>query len=153
VQALIRRFAHENGWRARKVRGELKKLGISVGLSTVSRYLPKRDPDHDQRQRWSTFLRNHRHGIVAMDFLVVPSARFQLLYAWFVIGHGRREIIHFGVTADPTSSWVMQQLREAFPDDTAPRFLIYDNDSIFSDRVTEMFDQIGMEPRRTAFYS
>lgn len=88
-----------------------------------------------------------------MDFLVVPTVQFRLLYAWVVIGHGRREIIHFGVTAHPTSSWVMQQLREAFPDDTAPRFLIYDNDSIFSDRVTEMIDQIGMEPRRTAFRS
>jgi hypothetical protein len=153
VQALIRRFADENGWRARKVRAELAKLGISLGLATVSRYLPKRKPDHDQRQRWRTFLRNHRHGIAAMDFLVVPTARFRLLYAWFVIGHGRREIIHFGVTAHPTSSWVVQQLREAFPEDTAPRFLIFDNDSIFSDRVTKMVGQIGSEPRRTAFYS
>ena len=153
VQALIRQFSIENGWRARKVRAELRKLGITVGLSTVSRYLPKRKPDHDQRQRWRTFLRNHRHDITAMDFLVVPTARFRLLYAWFVIGHGRREIIHFGVTARPTSSWVMQQLRETFPDDTSPRFLIYDNDSIFSERVTESIKKIGIEPQRTAFYS
>ena len=103
VQALIRRFANENGWRARKVRAELEKLGISIGLATVSRYLPKRRPDHDQRQRWTTFLRNHKHGIVAMDFLVVPTVRFRLLYAWSVIGHGRREIILFGVTEHPTS--------------------------------------------------
>ena len=114
VRSLIRRFANENGWRARKVRGELEKLGIFVGLSTVSRYLPKRDPDHGQRQRWSTFLRNHRHDIAAMDFLVVPTVGFRLLYAWFVIGHGRREILHFGVTKHPTSPWVIQQLREAF---------------------------------------
>jgi putative transposase len=79
VQALIRRFADENGWLARKVRAELAKLGISVGLATISRYLPKRDPDHGQRQRWKTFLRNHRHGIAAMDFLVIPTARFRLL--------------------------------------------------------------------------
>ncbi len=153
VQALIRRFAHENGWRARKIQAELKKLGISVSLATVSRYLPKRDPDRDQRQRWKTFLRNHKHGIAAMDFLVVPTVRFRLLYAWFVIGHGRREIIHFGVTAHPTSPWVVQQLREAFPDDTTPRFLIYDNDSIFSDRVTESIKNLGIEPQRTAFRS
>ncbi len=88
-----------------------------------------------------------------MDFLVVPTVQFRLLYAWFVIGHERREILHFGVTAHPASSWIVQQLREAFPDDAAPRFLIYDNDSIFSDRVTEMIDRIGIEPRRTAFYS
>jgi hypothetical protein len=91
VQALIRRFANENGWRARKVQAELEKLGISVSLPTVSRYLTKRRPDLNQRQRWMTFLRNHRHGIAAMDFLVVPTVRFQLLYAGFVIGHGRRE--------------------------------------------------------------
>ncbi len=153
VQVLIRRFADENGWRARKIRAELAKLGISVGLATVSRYLPKRKPDHDQRQRWKTFLRNHRHGIVAMDFLVVPTVRFRLLYAWFVIGHGRREIIHFGVTEHPTSPWVVQHLREAFPNDTAPRFLIYDNDSIFSERVTDTIENIGIAPRRTAFRS
>jgi len=153
IQALIRRFANENGWRARKVRAELQKLGISVGLATVSRYLPRRGPDRDQRQRWKTFLRNHKDGIAAMDFIVVPTVQFRLLYAWFVIGHGRREILHFGVTAHPTSSWVMQQLREAFPEESAPRFLIYDNDSIFSERVTESIKKIRIEPQRTAFYS
>jgi hypothetical protein len=88
VRGLILRSADENGWRARKIQAELEKLGISVGISTVARYLPKRDPDRDQRQRWSTFLQNHRHDIAAMDSLVVPTAGFRLLYAWFVIGHG-----------------------------------------------------------------
>jgi len=89
-----------------------------------------------------------------MDFLVVPTAGFRLLSAWFVIDHGRREILHFGVTEHPTSSWVIQQLREAFPDDTAPRFLIFDdNDSIFSDRVADSIQNLGIEPRRTAFRS
>ena len=153
LQALIRRFASENGWRARKVQAELEKLGFSVCLATVSRYLPKRNPDDDPRQRWKTFLRNHKHGIAAMDFIVVPTVRFRLLYAWFVIGHGRREIIHFGVTAHPTSPWVVQQLREAFPEESAPGFLIYDNDSIFSERVTESIKNLGIEPQRTAFRS
>ncbi len=124
MQALIRRFANENDWRARKIQAELGKLGITVSLATVSRYLPKRNPDRNQRQRWKTFLRNHKDGIAAMDFIVVPTVRFRLLYVWFVIGHGRREIIHFGVTAHPTSPWVVQQLREAFPGNTSPRFLI-----------------------------
>jgi len=88
-----------------------------------------------------------------MDFLVVPTVGFRLLYAWFVISHGRREIIHFGVTEHPTSTWVVQQLREAFPEDTTPRFLIYDNDSIFSERVTESIKHLGIEPQRTAFRS
>ena len=153
VQALIRQFANENDWRARKVQAELEKLGFSVSLATVSRYLPKRNPDQDRRQRWKTFLRNHKDGIAAMEFIVVPIVRFRLLYVWFLIGHGRRKIIHFGVTAHPTSSWVAQQLREVFPNDTSPRFLIYDNDLIFSDQVTHTIDQIGVELRRTAFYS
>ena len=153
LQALIRRSANENGWRARKVQAELEKLGIYVGISTVARYLPKRDPHRNQHQRWSTFLRNQRHDIAAMDCLVVPTAGFRLFYAWFVIGHGRREVLHFGVTEQPTSSWVMQQLREAFPDETAPRFLIFDNDSIFSDRVASSIENLGIDPRRTAFRS
>jgi len=150
---LIRRIANENGWRARKVHADLEKLGIFVGLATVSRYLPNRDPDRDQRQRWSTFLRNHRHQFAAMDFLVVPTVGFRILYVWFVIAHGRRELLHFGVTEHPTSSRVIQQLREAFPDDTAPRFLIFDNDSIFSDQVGESIQNLGIEPQRTAFRS
>ena len=153
VQALIRRFANENGSRARKVQAELEKLGFRINLATVSRYLPRRNPDHDQRPRWKTFLRNHKDGIAAMDFIVVPTVRFRLLYAWFVIGHGRRDIIHFGVTAHPTSPWVVQQLREAFPNEFAPRFLIYDNDSIFSERVTESIKNIEIEPQRTSFRS
>jgi transposase InsO family protein len=153
VQDFIRRFADENSWRARKIQAELEKLGFKVSLATVSRYLPKRKPDRDQRQRWRTFLRNHKDGITAMDFLVVPTIRFRLLYAWFIIDHGRRRIIHFGVTAHPTSPWVVQQLREAFPDDTASRFLVYDNDSIFSKRVTQAIEHLGIEPKRTAYRS
>ena len=81
------------------------------------------------------------------------SESVRLLYAWFVIGHGRPEIIHFGVTEHPTSSWVIQQLREAFPNDTSPRFFIYDNDSILSERVIKTIENIGIEPRRTTFRS
>ena len=88
-----------------------------------------------------------------MDFLVIPTARFRLLYVWFIIDHERRRILHLGVTANPTSQWVVQQLREAFPHDTAPRFLILDNDSIFSDKVTDAILSLGIEPKRTAFRS
>jgi hypothetical protein len=137
LKVLIRRLADENGWRARKIQGELEKLGFTVGLATISRYLPKRAPSPGTQQRWMTFLRNHKHGITAMDFFVVPTVGFRLLYVWFIIDHGRRRIIHFDVTANPTAPWVIQQLREAFPYDSAPKYLIYDNDSIFSDDVAE----------------
>jgi len=72
---------------------------------------------------------------------------------WFTIDHGRRRIIHFNVTTNPTAGWVTQQLREAFPDDSAPRFLIFDNDSIFSAKVAEAIRSLGTEPKRTAFRS
>ena len=143
----------ENPWRARRIQAELEKLGIEVSLATVSRYLPKRKPDHDQRQRWRTFLRNHRYVISAMDLLVVRTVRSRLLYVWLVIGHGRRTVLHVHVTAHPTSAWVIQQLREAFPEETSIRFLIHDNDSIFSDRVVDWIEQLGIEPKATAFRS
>jgi hypothetical protein len=153
VQALIRRLASENGWRARKIQAELEKLGFTVSLATVSRYLPKRDSDDAQRQRWMTFLRNHKDVIAGMDFFVVPTVRFRLLYVWFVIDHGRRRIVHFNVSTNPTAQWVIQQLREAFPAESALGYLIYDNDSIFSDRVTEAIEQLPMRPKRAAHQS
>lgn len=153
LQALIRRLAIENIWGARKIQAELEKLGFNAGLATVSRYLPKRKPDRDQRQSWTTFLRNHRDAIAAMDFLVVPTVRFKMLYVWFVIEHGRRQVLHVNVTAHPTSSWTIQQLREAFPGESSLRYLIHDNDRIFSERVAEAIEHLGVEPKRTSYRS
>jgi transposase InsO family protein len=153
VRDLIRRMARDNGWGARKIQAELEKLGFPIGLATVSRYLPKRTRDPGHQQRWMTFLRNHKDGIAAMDFFVVPTVRFQLLYAWFVIGHGRRRVLHFNITTHPVASWVIQQLREAFPGDRTPRFLLYDGDSIFSAEVTAALRRFGIEPVRTAYRS
>jgi transposase InsO family protein len=153
TKALIARMATENCWRARKIQAELMKLGIRVSIATVSRHLPKPRPDPSQHQRWTTFLRNHRDVIAGMDFFVVPTARFRLLYVWFAIDHGRRRILHFNVTENPSASWVIQQLREAFPDAPSHRFLVYDNDSIFSTAVTSAITSFGIEPRRTAFRS
>jgi hypothetical protein len=82
------RLATENGWRARRIQGELSKLGIRVSLATISRYLPTIRPDPQSQQRWTTFLRNHRDAIAAMDFFVVPTLRFRLLYVWFAVDHG-----------------------------------------------------------------
>jgi transposase InsO family protein len=124
-----------------------------VSLATVSRYLPKKPPDQGKQQRWTTFLHNHRDAITAMDFFVVPTVGFRLLYVWFVIDHGRRRIIHFEVTTNPTAQWVVQQLRESFPYDSAPRYLIFDNDTIFSDEVSKSIRSLGIEPKRTAYRS
>ncbi len=153
VRELIVRMATENRWRARKIQAELMKLGIRVGLATVSRYVPKTKPDPTQQQRWTTFLKNHKDVIAGMDFFVVPTVRFRLLYVWFAIDHGRRRILHFNVTENPTSRWVIQQLRETFPGEPSHRYLIYDNDSIFSPAVTNAIESFEIDPKRTAFRS
>jgi len=153
VQELIRRFAAENAWGARKIHAELEKLGVTVSLATVSRYLPKRLPVPQKPQTWRTFLRNHRDGIAAMDFFTVSTVGFGVLYVWFVIAHGRRQMMHFNVTANPTAHWVIQQLREAFPEATAPAYLVHDRDSIFCKRVREAICSFGTESVRTAYRS
>ncbi|TMA34656.1 MAG: transposase family protein, partial [Deltaproteobacteria bacterium] len=127
--------------------------GIDVSLATISRYLPKAKPNPDSQQRWITFLQNHRDVTAAMDFFVVPTVRFRLLYAWFAIDHRRRRILHFDVTASPATLWVIQQLRNAFPDEPTHRFLIFDNDSIFSSAVARSIAGFGIHPQRTAFQS
>ena len=156
VRELVRQFALENKWGARKIHAELGKLSFTVSLATVSRYMPKHPRDRGKQQRWMTFLRNHRDGIAAMDFFVVPTITFRLLYVWFVIDHERRQIIHINVTTNPTAQWVVQQLRVSFPDDLAPEYLIFDNDTIFSGDVSDVstsIESLGITPKRTAFRS
>src|SRR5262245_35750484 len=109
---LIIRLATENGWRARRIQGELSKLGIDLSLSTISRYLPRIKPDPRSQQRWVAFL--HRDVIAGMDFFVVPTVRFRLLSVWFALDHGRRQVLAFNVTSNPTAQWVSQQLRDTF---------------------------------------
>ena len=150
IRELIVRMA-ANGWGAPRIHGELIKLGFSVSESSVSRYMPKRPVEPDQVQRWLTFLRNHADGIAAMDFFTVPTASLRVLYCWFVIEHGRRAVRHFSATYNPTSAWVLQQLREAFPYETAPRHLIFDRDTIFSKDVVRFVRTMGIKPCRTAF--
>jgi transposase InsO family protein len=153
VRELIVRMATENRWRARKIQAELSKRGIRISLATISRYLPTKERDPNQQQRWMTFLRNHKNVTAGMDFFVVPTVRFRLLYVWFVIDHGRRRILHFNVTENPTARWVIQQLRETFPDDPNHRLMIYDNDAIFSTAVTSAIKSFEIDPKRTAFRS
>ena len=107
----------------------------------------------DQLKRWMAFLRNHKDDIAAMDLFTVPTASLRLLYGFFVIEHGRRHIVHFNATFHPTSAWVIQQLREAFPYDTAPRYLIFDRDFIFNAAVIEFIKATGTKPVRTSLRS
>jgi transposase InsO family protein len=153
TKALIGRMATENGWRARKIQAELSKLGVHLGLTTISRYLPKVDSGGNPHQRWMTFLRNHREVIAGMDFFVVPTVRFTLLYVWFVLDHGRRRVLHFNVTRHPSARWVIQQLRETFPDRPTHRYRILDHDAIFSADVARTVARFGIHLQRTALQS
>lgn len=117
IRALIRRLAQENhSWGAPKIHGELQKLGLVVSERSVARYLRRMRRGSDPAKRWLTFLQNHREVITAFDFFTVPTLTFQQLYCFFVIEHGRRRILHINVTRHPTAEWVVQQLREAFPE-------------------------------------
>ena len=101
-----------------------------------------------------TFLKNHRDVISAMDFFVVPTVNFNILFVFFIIDHCRRKIIHFNVTNHPSAQWVIQQLREAFPFDQIPKYLIMDRDKIFSLRVKGFLErQLGVTPKVTSYRS
>jgi putative transposase len=148
---LIRRMAEENsGWGAPKVHGELLKLGFVVSERSVARYLRRIRRRGDPAKRWLAFLHNHREVIVAFDFFTVPTVTFQLLYCFFVIEHGRRKILHFTVTRHPTAEWVVQQLREAFPEASPYRYVILDRDSKFDDEAITFLKATGLQPKRTS---
>jgi len=153
IRELIRRMALENDWGAPRIHGELEKLGFTVSEATVSRYMPQRPANPDVVQRWLAILRNHKECIAAMGFFTVPTASLRVLYCWFVIHHDRRRILHFNATFNPTATWVIQQLREAFPFETAPRHLIFDRDSIFSAAVVEFVKSMGTKPCRISYRS
>ena len=142
-----------HGWGAPRIPGELLELGFDVSEATVSRYMPRRPVEPDQLARWIAFLRNHKEAIAAMDFFTVPTLSLRVLYCLFIIDHGRRRIVHFNATCNPTAQWVLQQLREAFPFDTAPAHLIFDRDAIFSAAVVRFVQALGANPRRIAYRS
>ncbi len=153
IRQLVRAMALDNRWGAPRIHGELLKLGIVVSEATVSRYMPRRQAEPDKVQTWLTFLRNHREAIAAMDFFTVPTVQLRVLYGFVVLDHGRRRILHVAATFNPTAAWTIQQLREAFPYDTAPRYLLFDRDSIFSRAVVKFVEAMGTKPVRTAYRS
>jgi putative transposase len=141
IRALIRQMSRANPlWGAPRIHGELLKLGIEVSQATVGRHLPRRPKAPSPT--WRSFLRNHMTAIAAVDMFVVATATFKLLYAVIVLSHHRRRVIHFEVTENPTQTWLARQITEAFPWETAPRYLIRDRDTsygvCFQNRVRAM---------------
>jgi len=132
VRDLIRTMSKANVvWGAPRIHGELLKLGIEVSQASVAKYMvkPSRPPSQTRR----TFLENHVKQMVSVDFFVVPTVSFRSLYVFLVLAHERRRVVHFNVTDHPTAGWTAQQLVEAFPYDTAPRYLLRDRDRIYGD--------------------
>jgi putative transposase len=144
VRELIRIMSRENPiWGAPRIHGELLKLGIDIGETSVSKYMVRRR--RPPSQTWKTFLANHVKSMVSVDFFTVPTIRFQVLYVFLVLAHDRRRILHFAVTAHPTAEWSIQQLREAFPWDSAPQYLLRDRDRIFGKEFVDQVKAMGIK--------
>jgi len=132
-------------WGAPRIHGELLKLGFEIAESTVSKYMIRhRGPPS---QTWRTFLRNHADAIAAIDLCVVPTLTFECLFAFLVMGHGRRQLLWFAVTRHPTAEWLAQQIVEAFPWDTAPTYLVRDNDRAYGPAFTRRVRAMGIRDR------
>jgi len=140
LRDLIRRMSRENpNWGASRIHGELLMLGFEVAQSTVSKYMVR---DGTPSQSWKAFLRNHAQAIAAIDLCVVPTLTFERLFAFLVLGHGRRQLLWFEVTHHPTAAWLARQITEAFPWASGPTYLVRDNDRayghVFISRVRTM---------------
>lgn len=142
VRALIKQMTEANPlWGAPRIHGELQKLGIEISERTVSRLIPKqRKPPS---QTWRTFLDNHLKELVSIDFFTVPTATFRVLFVLVILAHHRRRVAHFNVTEHPTAAWTAQQIVEAFPEETAPRFLLRDRDQIYGEEFRRRI--VGMK--------
>ena len=146
LRELIQRMSQENPlWGASRIHGELLMLGFEVAQSTVSRYLScsGRPPS----QSWKTFLHNHGHAIAAIDLCIVPTVTFERLFAFLIVGHGRRRLLWVEVTRHPTAEWLARQMTEAFPWASAPAYLVRDNDRAYGRAFTNRVTAMGIRDR------
>jgi len=135
-------------WGAPRIHGELLKLGIEIAQSTVAKYMAK--SGRGRAQTWKTFLRNHAAGIAAMDFLILPTVGFRLLFVLVILRHQRRRLVSPCVTSNPTAEWIARQITEAFPWNEAPDHLIRDRDAAFGHAVTKRLSAMGIRDHPTA---
>src|SRR5277367_6912350 len=135
-------------WGAPRIHGELLKLGIEVSQATVAKYMLRRLGAPSST--WRNFLRNHAEGIAAIDMFVVASASFRLLYVMIILAHDRRKFVHTAVTEHPTAAWLSRQVTEAFPWDTAPRYLLRDRDASYGSDFRSRVEAMGITEVITA---
>src|SRR2546427_112618 len=136
---------------APRIHGELLKLGIDVAERTVSRLVPKRRTPPSQT--WRTFLTNHVRDLVSIDFFIVPTLRLRVLFVFVVLAHDRRRVLHFNVTEHPTAAWTAQQIVDAFPDDSAPSYLLRDRDAVYGHAFRQRVKGMGISDVLTAPHS
>jgi len=151
--AEIRELIHEISaanplWGAPRIHGELLKLGIDVGQTTVAKYMMRRR--QPPSQGWKTFVRNHADGIASMDLFVVPTISFRLLYGFLILQHRRRELLWLGVTANPSAEWIAHQITEAYGWQQAPRYIVRDRDCIYGNAFIRRLRAMGIRDRPTA---
>jgi transposase InsO family protein len=149
VRKLIREMSSANPlWGAPRIHGELLKLGIEISQATVAKYMVRRRGTPSPT--WRSFLLNHAAGIAAIDMFVVASVSFRLLYVMIILAHDRRRIIHTAVTEHPTAAWLSRQVTEAFPWDTAPRYLLHDRDASYGQHFRRRVAAMGITEVITA---
>jgi transposase InsO family protein len=142
-------MARENPtWGRRRIRAELALLGYAVADLTVAKYMHRTSPRPSPT--WRMFLTAHARDIVAVDFFLVPTLTFRLLFVFVVLRHERRELLHINVTDHPSAVWTAQQIIEAFPDDSAPRFLLRDRDAIYGEAFARRVRRMGIREVRIA---
>jgi hypothetical protein len=128
-------------WGAPRIHGELQRLGIALSQSNVAKYMVRRR--RPPSQTWRTFLANHVGQVMAAVFFVVPTATYRLLFVLVILAHERRRVVHVAVTDHPTSAWTAYQLRNAFPNEESPSYLLRDRDSAFAGIATTVERFIG----------
>src|SRR6516162_7101457 len=149
LRHLIRRMARENPtWGRRRIQAELALLGHEVAELTIAKYMHRTSPQPSPT--WRAFLSAHARELVAIDFFVVPTLTFRLLFAFVVLRHHRRELVHFNVTDHPTAAWTARQLVEAFPDDTAPPYLLRDRDDVYGEEFVRHIQNMRIREVLTA---
>ncbi len=149
ARQLIRRMSQANSRRgAPRVHGELLKLGIEISQAAVSKYMVRHRKSPSPS--WRAFLNNHVKDLVSIDFFTVPTVTFRVLFVFVVLAHDRRRVVHFNVTESPGAKWTAQQIVEAFPWDTAPRYLLRDRDGIYGHEFTSRVDHMGIKEVKAA---
>ncbi len=144
IRDLIRRISRANPkWGSPRVVGELGKLGIKVAKSTVEKYrIPSSKPPSPT---WQAFLKNHVADLVSIDFFTIPTINFKVLFVLVILAHDRRRVIHFNVTETPTAQWAAQQIVEAFPWDSAPKYLLRDRDAVYGETFCRRVASLGID--------